>query len=613
MRRVAAATTTSMLSAFMLVLMTGSGFAQQPATSPPAGKADRHEGQLAAALSRLEAQEPLTAADHTALKKAAQALHVDTLRVCGDPGNMPLSNIKGEGYQNKIMELVANSMGAGVNYFWRPYLSRGMTRQTLDTSDCDLLLDIPAGGDRILTTTPIFRTTFVFASHSDRKLEIKSLDDPQLKTLSIGVYQTSALRTALRSHGIMENVRIHVLSHDADLVEANQPWHQVQQVADGKLDLAGVWGPFAGWLKSKGAPIDITPVNLMDDEMPLEFDLSIGMKKSDYVMMYKLDLALEENKAGIEKILRSFGVPLVQCSRCVVAGEIPAHGVYNKVLSEPKPVDESKIAPDQKVTRERLEAWLKEGADINQELANAVLASDVARIQFLVEKGAEVNKLDAQGYAALHSAARHRKVEIAKVLLDLKADPNARDRDGMTVVMHAVMRDDPAMIKLLTERGAKLDELDASGATPLGQAVVEDRYKAAVALIEAGAAVDTPNSAAKLTPLMIAAGKEGRRLTLGAGIDRIEKLNPHDPGTLEIVRALLAKGSKVNAVSATGVTALILAAAHNNAPIVGLLVQSGADANVKTPEGKSAIDIAHDNGNTNVVSLLKLMEQAGGN
>lgn len=565
------------------------------------------------ALSKLEAMLPLSAADHTALKRAAQALKVEVLKVCGDPGNMPLSNIKREGYQNKVVEIVANSMGAYVDYFWRPYLARGMTRQTLDTYDCDILLDIPPGVEYALTTQPVYKTTFVFATRSDRNLNFDGLDDPRLKQLKIGVYQTSALRTALTAHSVQQNVRIHALSHDGDLVEKNQPWYQVQQVVDGDLDVAGVWGPFAGWLKSKGAPIELQPVNLMDDEVPLEFELSLGLKKTDYIMMYKLDLALEEKKAEIEAALRSFGVPLVQCSRCTVAGDLPAHGVYNKVLTQATPPDESKKALDQRVTRERLESWLAEGADIQQELSNAVLAADIERIKFLASKGADINKLDKQGYAAIHSAARSRKTDLARALLELGAKIDAPDSDGMTPLQHAVLRDDPDTIRLLAEGGAKLEPIGAGGLTALGMAIVEDRYKAAMALIGLGAPVDTASGEQGLTPLMLAAGKEGHRLSLGAGKDRIEKLNPHDPGTLEIVRALLAKGAKVNALSASGVSALILAAAHNNAPIVGVLVQAGADVKQTSRDGKTASQIAEANGNNNVVSLLRLLEQSGSN
>ncbi|MES1179699.1 MAG: ankyrin repeat domain-containing protein, partial [Hyphomicrobium sp.] len=144
-------------------------------------------------------------------------------------------------------------------------------------------------------------------------------------------------------------------------------------------------------------------------------------------------------------------------------------------------------------------------------------------------------------------------------------------------------------------------------------AILESKYKAAVALIDAGADVETADGSAKLTPLMLIAGSEDRQLTLSAGISRIEKVNPGDPGPLEVARAMIAKGAKVNDVSGSGVSALLLAAAHNNAPIVGLLVQSGANQKFKSPQGQTAADLARANGNSSVVSLLNLLSQAGSN
>lgn len=574
--------------------------------------------QLRAAFSRLEAQLPLTAADHTALKKAAAERTGSTLRVCGDPGNLPLSDINRAGYQNKIIELVAKEIGADVNYFWRPYLMRGITRQTFDTNDCDVLLDMPAQGfaGGIITTNPVYKTTYVLAYRSDRGFDFKNLDDPKLLDVKIGVFQTSGLRTALTRRGVISNVSLHVVSHNSDLKPENQPWRQVKQVLDGDLDVAGIWGPFAGWLKARGEPLVIQPTNLWEDEIPQEFELSVGLRKVDWVLKYKLDLALEARKVDIEKILREFGVPLVQCSKCVVQGDLPQHGVYTKpIYTEPAldPSAKSAKTADQLVTRERLEAWLQDGADLNQELANAVLAADAERVRFLVEKGADINKRDPQGYAALHGAARNREDKIAAELIALKADVNQTDSDGMTPLHHAAMRNHPPTIKILADSGANLDALNRDGFTPLAMAIIEDQYKSALALIDSGAPVETAVGDAKLTPLMLAAGKENRRLTLGAGVSRVEKYDPKDPGAIEIARALMAKGANVNAVSSSGVTALLLAAAHNNAPIVGLLAQAGADQNFKNAEGKTASDLAAQNGNNAVVSLLRLLQDAKSN
>lgn len=574
---------------------------------------DKDKLRLDTALAHLEAQMPLTSADHNALKKAAMQRQVSGLRVCGDPGNLPLSDINRAGYENKIIELVAAEMGTYVTYFWRPYLERGITRQTFDSGDCDVLLDLPAGFERVLETEPIYRTTYVLAYRSDRGLKIKNLDDPQLQSLSIGTYQTSGIRMALAQRGIRENVTLHVVSHNADLDPATQPWRQVQDVIDGKLDVAAVWGPFAGWLKTtKKEPLVVQPVNLDEDDVPLEFDLAIGLRKIDWILKYKFDLALNAKRTEIERILRDYGVPLVQCSRCIVAGDLPSHGTYTRPIDDPRAAY-AKAAPDQKVDRARLEDWLKSGADINQELVNAVLAGDLERVSFLIDKGADVNKTDVEGYAPLHVAARNEDAKAIEALVTRKANLNIKDRDGYTALQHAVLRDSPAAVRALAGNGADLELRTPAGVTPLALAILESKYKAAIALIDAGAEVETSDGDAKLTPLMLIAGSEDRELTLGAGVSRIQKVNPGDPGPLELARALIAKGAKVNDVSSTGVTALLLAAAHNNAPIVGLLVQAGADRNFKSPQGLTAEDLAKSNGNTAVVSLLNLLTQAGSN
>jgi len=568
------------------------------------------------AFTRLDNQLPLTAADHTALKKAAAERVVSSLRVCGDPGNLPLSDINRAGFQNKVIELVAREVGAEVNYFWRPYLMRGITRQTFDTNDCDLLLDMPATGfEGIITTNPVYKTTYVLAYRNDRGIEIDSLDDPDLKTLKIGVFQTSALRTALTRRGVISNVSLHVLSHNADLKPENQPYQQVQKVVDGQLDVAGVWGPFAGWLKTmKGAPLTIVPTNMWEDDIPQEFELAIGLHRVDWVLKYKLDLALEARRVEIEKILRDYGVPLVKCSKCTVPGDLQAHGAYNRVrvLSD-APSDPSKKAKDQIVDQARLDAWLAEGADVNQEFANAVLAGDVRRMTFLVSKGADVNGLDKQGYPALTNAARRKDEEVVKALIGLKADVSVRDQDGYTALDHAVLRNFGPGIAALAAAGADLDARNPDGFTPLAIAIIEDQFKAAMALIAAGAPVESAVGDAGLTPLMLASGKDGRRLTLGAGVSRVEKIDPKEPDPMMISRSLIEKGANVNAVSKSGVTALILAAAHNNAPIVGVLAEAGADRNFRNSDGKTASDIAQQNGNTAVVSLLRLLDQATSN
>ena len=278
---------------------------------------------------------------------------------------------------------------------------------------------------------------------------------------------------------MIENVKIHIISYDADLEPETQPWRQVQEVVDGKLDIAGVWGPFAGYvLKTmQGEPLTIVPVNLMDDEMQLEFDLALGMRRNDVVLKYMLDNALEKSKDEIKQDPR----PITACrwcsaADCVVSGDIPSHGTYfttsperaRNIFLEPLPekqttIDKSKASADQIVTNARVEEWLKEGSDLDQELSNAVVASDRERVAFLLGKGADISKRNLQGLAPLHTAARQRDSDMIAFLIEKGADVNERDKDGWTPLLHASFRNHVPSVAALAKSGADLNEAAPGG------------------------------------------------------------------------------------------------------------------------------------------------------
>jgi quinoprotein dehydrogenase-associated probable ABC transporter substrate-binding protein len=550
--------------------------------------------------------EDLTPSEKIAIRAAAKVAYkakkLQTLKVCADPGNMPFSNDKFEGLENKIGNVLGEATGARVSFYWRPFLERAMTRQTFDAGMCDVMIDIPANYGSLLTTNPIYRTTYVLAFRDDKGIDVKSLDDPKLKELKIGVFQTSGIRDVLAKHGIINNVSLHVVTHDADLNPENQPWYQVQQVVDGDLDVAAVWGPFAGWVKSRGAPITILPVNLMEDKIPLEFDLAIGVRKTDAFLKYMLEFALEDKQQEIAKILKDYGVPLVQCSRCLVSGDLPSHGSYTEVTQEDFKARPDLASPDQVVTKEKVEGWLADGADITQELSNALIANDLDRVKFLVGKGTDVNQPDNQGWTPLISASRQRHDDMIKLLIELGADVNLAKSDGTTPLIAAASRDHVPSIKVLLEHGADIEKPGPQGFRALPLAIADDNYEAAKALIEAGAKVNEPSGAEGLTPLMVAAAQtapaEGAMFL------------PSSTRPIDIAKSLIERGANVNAQSTKGVTALMIAATHNNPPMIGLLMESGADASLKDDQGQTATDVATRNGNIESAQAIMVLGAA---
>ncbi|ODA66650.1 mxaJ protein [Methyloligella halotolerans] len=359
----------------------------------------------------------------------------------------------------------------------------------------------------------------------------------------------------------------------------------IQRAIDGEVDVAGVWGPFAGWVKTiKGEDVQIKPVNLDDDTVPLEFSLALGVRETDVLLKYMLDFALDDKKGEIEQVLRDYGVPLVQCSKCYIAGDLPSHGTYTAIPQSEFKAHPELASDDQRVTKEKLEKWLADGADPTQELFNAVTANDPDRIRFLVEQGAKIDAFNNQGSAPIHMAASSKSPETVELLLELGANPDEPDDVGMTPLLYAILRDDVKSAKALIDGGADLNKKSAEGYTPLALAIEEQRYEAAKLLLDAGAEIDTAVGDEELTPLMIVSAKQ--RAAEGA------MFLPGSTRPIDLARELIKKGADVNAKSSAGTTPLMIAAARDNAPVIGLLLNSGADIDAENSSGQTALDVA---------------------
>ena len=510
---------------------------------------------------------------------AGGAAEAAVLRVCADPGSMPLSNNRNEGFENKIADLLAKSMGTTVQYYWRPSIERGLTRTTLYADECDLMMDMPLDSERVLTTEAIYRTTFVLAYRDDRNLSFKNLDDPRLKKLKIGVYQTSAMREALSEHDVVDNVVIHYLSHDADLVPENQPSYQVQEVIDGKLDVAAVWGPFAGYYKvMKHAPLTVQPVNMMEDAVPMEYDMAFAVRTTDKALREQLQAAIHKERDGIRAILVEFGVPLVKCDTCLVSGDLPSHGPY------PQPKPHHGDPTPSVVSIATLNDWLAHGANVNEELNHAILGDDIKRVAYLIEKKrADVNARDLQGETPLQNAIHMSALGLVRYLVSHGAEVSVQDRDGWTPLMTAAWLDNGEIVHFLIEHKADPNGKGAGDLTPLAIASQNGKDVAAVALIEGHADANQTVGGGGYTPLMLAVAD-------------------HSTATAQ---ALVNHGADVNAKNSGGLTALMIAAAANQPALVTLLMKAGADVGARDEKGETALSIARDKDGQAVIKLLE--------
>jgi mxaJ protein len=238
------------------------------------------------------------------------------LKVCADPNNMPFSNKAGDGFENKIVALVARDLGATVRYTWWAQ-RRGFVRNTLKTGYCDVWPGVAAGMDMLTTTRPYYSSAYVFVSRKADGLDIRSFDDPRLKTLTIGVQMVGndAMNTppahALARRGITQNVRGFMLY--GDYRDPNPPAAIIQAVADRKIDVAVAWGPMAGYFAARKKPaLAVSPIATPFDSSgwPMRFDIAMGVKKGNTALAGEIDAVLEREAGNIKDILNNYGVPV---------------------------------------------------------------------------------------------------------------------------------------------------------------------------------------------------------------------------------------------------------------------------------------------------------------
>jgi quinoprotein dehydrogenase-associated probable ABC transporter substrate-binding protein len=239
------------------------------------------------------------------------------LRVCADPNNLPFSNQKLEGFENKIAALVAREMKLPIEYTWWAQ-RRGFFRNTLRAGSCDVVIGVPSSFELALTTAPYYRSTYVFVYRKDRRLSVQSFDDPILRNVLIGVqligddFANSPPAHALTTRHIVDNVKGYTVY--GDYSKANPPGEIIEAVANGKVDVAVAWGPLAGYFaKRKNVALEVVPVSPQIDlpYLPFVFDISMGVRRGESAFKEQLDEILNRNSSEIEHILDQYGVPRI--------------------------------------------------------------------------------------------------------------------------------------------------------------------------------------------------------------------------------------------------------------------------------------------------------------
>jgi mxaJ protein len=246
---------------------------------------------------------------------AAPAPPARELRVCADPNNLPYSNRKLEGFENRLAEMVARDLHASLRYTWWAQ-HRGFLRNTLKAGTCDVVMGLPSSVELAATTRPYYRSTYVFVYRKDRGIAVRSFDDPVLRKLKIGVQMVgddgynSPPAHALANRGIIDNVAGY--SVYGDYSQPNPPARIVEAVAKGDVDLAVVWGPLAGYFAPRQkAALELVAVSPQIDRpfLPFVFDMSMGVRRGDDKLHVELESFIERRQPEIDALLDRYGIP----------------------------------------------------------------------------------------------------------------------------------------------------------------------------------------------------------------------------------------------------------------------------------------------------------------
>jgi quinoprotein dehydrogenase-associated probable ABC transporter substrate-binding protein len=232
------------------------------------------------------------------------------LRVCVDPRNLPFSNDKGEGFENKLGELFAEKLQKNLDYMYFPQ-AVGFVRMTLAAHRCDVIMGFPQGDDLVQGTNPYYRTAYALVVKQGSGLdEVATLGDERLKGKHIGIVAGTPPATNMTSNGLMANAKSYPLMVDTRIDSSAAA--MIKDLTSGEIDAAILWGPMAGfYAKNANPPLHVTPLVKETTGPRLAFRIGMGVRPADQNWKRQLNRLIQENQPAINRILLDFGVPLL--------------------------------------------------------------------------------------------------------------------------------------------------------------------------------------------------------------------------------------------------------------------------------------------------------------
>jgi quinoprotein dehydrogenase-associated probable ABC transporter substrate-binding protein len=255
-----------------------------------------------------------------AAEEGLELVDPNVLRVCADPNNLPFSNEKGEGFENKLAELFAEKLGKKLTYTFYPQAT-GFVRMTLAAHRCDVIMGYPQGDEMAQGTNPYYQTAYALVAKHGSPLDgVQELGDPLLRDKRIGIIAGTPAATYLVAHGLMAKAKSYPLMVDTRF--DSPPANMMKDLASGEIDAGILWGPIAGYRAARSDPPMHVALLLKDAGGPhLAYRITMAVRPSDQNWKRQLNKLIAENQPAIDKILLEFGVPLLDANGQPLAGD----------------------------------------------------------------------------------------------------------------------------------------------------------------------------------------------------------------------------------------------------------------------------------------------------
>jgi len=248
--------------------------------------------------------------DNEGLDLSIELVDPKVLRVCADPRNLPFSNEKGEGFENKLAEFFATKLQKKIDYMYFPQAT-GFVRMTLGAHRCDVIMGFPQGDDLVQGTNPYYRTAYALVSKQNAGLDdVTTLEDARLKGKHIGIVAGTPPATNMAVNGLMTNAKPYPLMIDTRVDSSAEA--MINDLNKGDIDAAILWGPMAGFYAKKvSPPLHVTPLVKEKTGPQLVYRIGMGVRRADQNWKRLLNRLIQENQPEINKILSDYGLPLL--------------------------------------------------------------------------------------------------------------------------------------------------------------------------------------------------------------------------------------------------------------------------------------------------------------